>query len=134
MADDSKHSTSTVLHSLIQVIPDDPPTIMINETFCGNDHTERLDTSIRVDDNLIMMAMSSAVTADNLLPFATTSDNSKLGPKTDHLSRTQRTVGFQDEFSIPTVSIMQDHPQINITNVPFIHSVVLCTTTSSLMR
>ena len=88
LADDSKHSTSTVIHSLTPVISDDPSTIMINETFCGNDHTERLDTSIRVDDNLIMMAMSRATTSDNLLPFATTSDNSKLGPKSDHLSRT----------------------------------------------
>jgi hypothetical protein len=45
--------------------------------------------------------------------------------------RTQRTVRFQEDFSIPTVSIMQNHPQFTDTNVPFIHSVVLCTSTSS---
>lgn len=131
LADDCEHSPSLVLHSLTQDIPNDPPTIMINETFCSNDHTDRLDTSIRVDANLIMMAMSSATISDNLLPFATTSDNSNLGPKSDTLLSTRRTVRFQDEAAIPTVSIMQDHPQLNVTNVPFIHSVVLCTTTSS---
>ena len=130
-ANDCEHSTSTLLPSLNHDISNDPSTVMINETFCGDDNMERLDTSNRMNDNLIMMAMSRATTSDNLLPFATTSDNSKLRPKSDHLSRTQRTVRFQDEFSMPTVSIMQDHPQFTDTNVSLIHSVVLCTSTSS---
>jgi hypothetical protein len=114
---DSDHSTSILLHSLTQVILDGPPTIMINETLCGTDSTERLDNPIQVDDNLIMMVMSSATTSNDLLPFDTTSDNSKLGPKSDHLLSTRRTVHFQDESNIPTVSILHDHPHINVTNV-----------------
>ena len=54
-----------------------------------------------------MMAMSSATTSDNFLPFAASSDNSKLRLKSDHLSRTQRTVRFQEEFSMPTVECMR---------------------------
>jgi hypothetical protein len=40
-------------------------------------------------------------------------------------------VRFQQDTTIPTVSILHDHPQITVTDVPFIHSVVLCPTTSS---
>ncbi len=48
-ANDCEHSTSTVLHSLTHDISNVPPIIMINETFCGDDNIERLNTSNRVD-------------------------------------------------------------------------------------
>jgi hypothetical protein len=81
---DSDQSTSILLHSFKQVLIDGPPTIMINETLCGTDNIERLDNPIQVDDNLIVMARRSATTSNDFLPFATTSDNSKMSPKSDH--------------------------------------------------
>ena len=47
-------------------------------------------------------------------------------------SSTARTVSFdKQDDSIPTVSVMQNPSQIKVPHVPLIHSVMLCTNTTS---
>ena len=133
--DDGIHlTTSTSSTSTDRVIDDNVANIVENKVFYETDDTERANNSNRVKLPVTIEVTNSATKSYNPYPKLGTSDNSKFAEKSIPDSCTPRTVRFQEVPRLPTVSVLHDAPPIKpirITNVPLIHSVIFCHTSSS---
>ena len=133
--DDGIHLiSSTSSTGTNRVIDDSVATIVENNVFHETDNTERANNSNRIKLPVIIEAMNSATRSYNPYQKLGTSDNSKFSGKSIQDSCTPRTVRFQEVPCLPTVSVIHDAPPIKpirITNVPLIHSVIFCHTSSS---
>ena len=117
-----------------RVIDDSVATIVENNVFHETDDTERALNPNRIKLPVTIEATNSTTRSYNSYPKLGTSDNSKFSGKSIQDSCTPRTVRFQEVQCLPTVSVLHDSPPIKpikINDVPLIHSVILCKTTSS---
>jgi hypothetical protein len=133
--DDIDHKISILQRPKSNVIPIAPTNIQPTKTPRKNEHTERTDNIHRKGRYPISKTLSSATSQGKPTIKVTTSDNLKMHPKLHKDSSTARTVRFdKQDDSIPTVSVMQNPPQIKVTHVPLIHSVMLCTNPTSTLQ
>lgn len=125
---DTTIHTKTFINSTCptHVVNDGVTNIVDNETLHKN--TDIIVKTALGQGNLpvTIEATSSTLSHDTPLQKQSSSDNSKKAPKFSKDSSTGRTVRFEDEISIPTVSHIQNTTPIKVTNVPLIHSVILC--------
>ena len=107
---------------------DDPPTIVNNENIiCNEDSVDQPNTLHHMEQDVRIRVLRNPERQHRSEPLPRSkSEMSFMGT-----SSTERTVHFEDELSIPTVSVMQNTTQNKIPNVPLIHSVILCTTNPS---